>query len=150
MNKNRGYYFRYFLRAGICLYLILISGQGLRAQTSLLNIPVSANYSEVQLQEVLSDITHQTGVDFSYSTSKIPIDARVTASFSLLPLSKVLEELFITLPVRYEVMDNYVILKRGEIRRESKEEISFYTLNGFIRDKRSGEYLIGATVYVKE
>jgi len=121
------------------------------AQTHL-DRKVSATYSDLPLELVLSDLTGKTEVKFSYSSNRIPADAKITAKFSNEDLSGVLDKLFTDLPVRYELMDDYIILKKekaGKAKREEAAEKRF-TLNGYVKDVKTGEILIGATIYVPE
>ena len=121
------------------------------SQTNPLDIRISGTYSEVSLKTVLTDITIKSGVEFSYSASKINAETIVSLSYTDMTLSEVLDQLFEGLPVRYELMDGYVILKKGQVK-QGKEEVKEgkITLNGFIRDNKTGEYLIGATLYIRE
>lgn len=138
------------LRWSISFFLFLLFLH-LSAQPTQLDVPLNATYQNTPLKSVLIDITEKTQVEFSYSANKIPVDELITASFSQESLSNVLDQLFVDLPVRYELMDDYIILKKGKKRNKNiASDEKRFTINGFIRDNKTGEYLIGATIYIRE
>jgi hypothetical protein len=113
---------------------------------------ITFNYKDVPLKDVLNSITIITGVRFSYSPKKIPESALITANFANTPLNKVLDEIFSSLPVKYELIDNYIVLKKGmgNVVDAEKEINHFFTFCGYIKDAKTGEYLPGAAIYIKE
>jgi len=145
--------FKTYLKLWFFLYILnFISANSVHAQTLLLDKPFTAKYVDKPLKEVLSDITEKTNVRFSYSPKKIPEDSKITVSFSQTPLYDALDQVFKTLPIKYEVVDNYVVLKKGsddaqEIRPELVKNITF---SGFIKDRETSEFLLGAIIYIKD
>jgi hypothetical protein len=136
----------------ILMILILIPANSLKAQTTLYDIPITANYKNQPLKEVLNDLSKKTNTRFSYSPDKIPEQKIITASFSGTSLNKALDEILINLPIKYELIDNYIILKRGPVNEpvSINKPATRYTLSGYIKDTRTGEFLLGATIYIKE
>jgi hypothetical protein len=148
------------LKGIFCLVCFLISfGFSItRAQSEILNTRISGEYTNMALSQILHDIENKANTRFSYSPGKIPADTKLTISFHDLPLSEVLMKLFRDLPVRYELTDNYIILKKGEleesgsleIQDKQRDESPTYTIHGYIRDNKTGELLIGAAIYIQE
>lgn len=131
----------------ICLSEVAIS------QPAFQNYPITAQYINIPLKDVLTDLSSKTDVKFSYSPKKIPENTPITASFSNVPFSEVLNQIFSDLPIQYEFMDDYVILKkRIHVKYDDEviKEANKFTINGYIRDNKTGEFLIGATIYIKE
>ena len=123
------------------------------AQVSLLDSRINGNYSNIPLKEILEDIEQQTEIHFSYSPKKIPVDEKITLLVSDLPLHEVLDLISGKIPVKYEVIDDYIVLKKGPVRVKEPENLTEekkVTINGFIKDRTTGEFLIGCAVYVKE
>jgi hypothetical protein len=140
------------LLTGMCLIIASIASE-CAAQQLILDTRITASYENMALSAILKDMETTSNIHFSYSANKIPVDTKCTATFTNTPLSEVLKELFKDLPIRYELNDNYIILKKGEIPSESqpkKSEVRKFTINGFIKDNESGELLIGAAIYIKE
>jgi hypothetical protein len=138
-----------FLRLAVTL---LIGTQAGMSQPAILNYAITAEYDNVPLGRVLEDLSSKTGIKFSFSPKKIPENTLINASFSNVPFTQVLDRLFRELPIRYEFLDDYVILKSKDevpINQEA-EEAKKFTINGYIRDNKTGEFLIGATIYIRE
>ncbi len=122
------------------------------SQPAILNRPITARYDKVPLGAVLEDLSLKFGVKFSFSPRKIPENAPITASFSNVSLLEALNIILDDLPIQYELMDDYIILKKGGTIK-SEEEVDMvrrFTINGYIKDNKTGELLIGATIYIKE
>ncbi len=136
----------------ITLSILIFISNSIHAQTQVLDKPFTAQYVNLPLKDVLNDITAKTNVRFSYSSKKIPDDSKITASFSQIPLSDVLDKVLKTLPIKYEIVDNYVVLKKGsEITHESSEKpVKNVTFSGYIKDKETSEFLLGAIVFMKD
>jgi hypothetical protein len=131
------------------LQLFIIS---LSAQTLPFEIKITGIYKNIPLKDVLTDLTKKTSVRFSYSPKKIPESEIVSGSFSNKPLNEVLDYLFNSLPVKYELIDDYIILKKGTINeiKPQLETTHEFTLSGYIKDSKTGEFLLGAAIFIKE
>lgn len=145
-----------FWKVWFAILLLSCIFQGARSQNSSpFNQKVSGNYNNKTLKEVLTAIHEQTNVRFSYSPDKIPENTKVVVSFSNISIVDALEKVFQDLPVRYELVDNYIILKKAKEKAkeeipEIKQEEKRVTFSGYIKDGGTSEFLIGATVFFKE
>ena len=83
-------------------------------------------------------IEKQAGVTFSYESSLLSGLPKTTFRADDEALENCLTRLFANLPVVYKMTGRIVVLKR-----KPKQ----VTVSGFVRDKRSAESLIGASVY---
>lgn len=75
---------------------------------------------------------------FSYDPSILKGISRITFKSDNQSISECLTRLFLKLPLSYQINGTHIILKK---RPRS------VTISGFVRDKATTEYLIGASVY---
>jgi hypothetical protein len=140
----------------VVILLMLLSSQlpiaRLSAQSLPFDIKITGKYNKVPFKDVLNDLTKKTNIRFSYSPKIISENELVTSNFSNKPLNEVLDELFVSRPIKYELIDNYIILKRGVVNeaKTQTETASKFTLCGYVIDNKTGEFLLGAALYVKE
>ena len=132
--------------------LLLCIFSNIYSQTSLFEKPITVNYHNTSLKDVIADLSNQTGVRFSYSANKIAEDQKITASLSKVTLNDALGEVFKNLPIKYELVDDYIILKRGPVSEQDGVLVKpdNYTFSGYVKDISNGEFLVGAAVYVKD
>ena len=124
------------------LFLMVTLMPGLHAQQQLTK-PVSIVAENEPLQEVLHQITNQTGLNFSYNSRHIDPDQIVTISIESQPLEKVLEALAGQIRAEYKLVRNQIILKP---KKPEPAEKKTFTISGYILDRKTGETLPGATV----
>lgn len=118
-----------------CLLHVCIEAKAAESADPL----VTLDKKQASIRDILTEITRQTGIRFSYESSVIkdlpPVDIKVTKQ----QLSVCLQMLFRDLPVIYIQSGKFVILKKKKIQR--------VVISGFVRDRASSESLIGASVY---
>lgn len=103
---------------------------------------VSVNVHNVSLLSVLNKLQEEAGVTFAYKNSLIQGQV-VKVKFEKVSLNDGLTLLFKNTNIGFAIKKNKVLLyKRTAVQNK-------YTVNGFITDSRSGEPLIGATIYSK-
>lgn len=111
---------------------------------------ISVSLKDVTLKEALDRIGGEAGIYFSYSPQMIPVAKKVSLQVRSKPVSIVLDELLKPLDIRYFISENQVILRpvdrNNEIPDQSLRKRKF-TLNGFVRDKATGEVLIGVNIF---
>lgn len=98
----------------------------------------SSAWGQEPIQEIMKKIEHQTGMTFSYDPSILKGISRITFKSDNQSISECLTRLFQKLPLSYQINGTHIILKK---RPRS------VTISGFVRDKATTEYLIGASVY---
>lgn len=129
-----------FARVTLVVMMMIFSLSGLQAQTSRVDETrkVTLNMQKASVREILDEIQKQTGVTFSYESSLLSGLPKTTFRADDEALEGCLTRLFVNLPVVYKMTGKIVVLKR-----KPKQ----VTVSGFVRDKRSAESLIGASVY---
>jgi len=113
---------------------------------------ITVKYNSVSLESVLNLLSTDYNIRFSYSSKQIPTDFKITYSAINKSLETVLTDIFDQAGIRYEIVNNYFVLKPVpiEIIEPVKEKIEYFTISGTISDSSDSELLIGAAVYVKE
>lgn len=129
-----------FARVTLVVMMMIFSLSGLQAQTNRVDETrmVTLNMQKASVREILDEIQKQTGVTFSYESSLLSGLQKTTFRADDEALTDCLTRLFANLPVVYKMTGNVVVLKC-----KPKQ----VTVSGFVRDKRSAESLIGASVY---
>ncbi|PJJ48782.1 STN domain-containing protein [Hymenobacter chitinivorans] len=103
---------RYLFALILCLGLLGIPA-GAQAPPVLLARRVQVSATDASLQQVLRDITRQSGVPFSYSSTFIPLQKRVTLHTpGRQPVGDVLRQLLQSRGVSYQVIGGQIVLWR--------------------------------------
>ncbi|MEA3461038.1 MAG: TonB-dependent receptor, partial [Bacteroidota bacterium] len=136
----------YLLAAGL-----LLSGQEVQK-------PVTLHFDEQPMGEVLDRIEEQSGLSFSYNSRLVDEDEKVSIHLDDVTLEEALTVLFRGKKLSFEVVEQQVVLKRSRRSKVKEEEMPsadstamapvVFTLNGFVKDSRTGEVLIGATITI--
>ena len=113
--------------------------------------PITIQRSRISVEEVLKEITRQSGIQFSYNPKAIDTRQQISFRVRKAGLEEALEVLATKIPIEYSIIENQIVLnRRGDAKEvvEQKAPESF-TVSGFIMDGATGESLIGATVFAK-
>lgn len=111
------------------------------AQKLEINIPVNNQ----TVGSVLDQITEKTGYDFFFNNKHVDLNRRVSVSVTNGDVFKVLDKVFEGTNVRYQLVDNKIILSvKGVINQQSEKRL----IKGVVKDE-NGEPVIGANVLVK-
>ena len=144
-------------RFHIILPLILLALTfSLGAQDGHSLITLQAN--EIPLRRILDQIEEQSGLSFSYGSRLIDEKEPVTLQVVDQPLGMVLDELFGNRKVSFKVVERQIVLKRAKRLKveveaglvtegDSHGPVQF-TVSGYVKDARTGEVLIGATITI--
>lgn len=133
---------RLFAPVALAAMMMILILSGIQAQTNRVDEirKVTLNRQKVSVREVLDEIQQQVGVSFSYESSLLDGFPKVTFRANDETLEDCLGRLFVHLPIAYSMTGKIVVLKY-------KPRQVQVTVSGFVRDKRSAESLIGASVY---
>lgn len=107
---------------------------------------ISLDIKEASLEDVLREISKQSGIPFSYNPRKIPVGQKISYTAQGKSLDEVMSDLSSKVPFVFEWVEGQVVLKPA--RREDKPDSQKFTISGFITDMSNGEALIGATVII--
>jgi CarboxypepD_reg-like domain/TonB-dependent Receptor Plug Domain len=92
---------------------------------------------------LLKDLASLSKVNLSYSESRLPIDAPISISAQNETLGSILTVVLDDFDLSYQLVGNQLVI----VKNQSKNVTGEVRIYGHIRDKISGEYLIGANVF---
>jgi hypothetical protein len=104
------------------------------------------------LGEVIEQLSEKGNILFSFNPQSIPVDKKITVNARNTSLSKIFDIVFTANGIDYILSEKQVILKLARQETPPKSDIQVkqlhkYTISGTIRDKATGEAIIGANVY---
>lgn len=97
-------------------------------------------------------ISREGDILFSYNPRQLPLKEKVSVQATDKSVSLILDQLLKPLGISWLVSENQVILRMEKSGMQSDKQnllIRKFTISGYIRDKTSGEVLIGVNVYDK-
>ena len=146
------------------LLFILFLGFGILPTVEaqeLLETKIDLDVKANTIHEVLKELKTSYGISFAYSRDKLSLQKPVTLSFSNQPLKDVLDGVFKNSPIAYKVIGEQIILRKkirpaqklsavpkSPISIPKKKKVS-QSIRGTVRDKDSGQFLIGASVWLE-
>lgn len=129
----------------ISLFIFLLAATG-SAQTqnpapgpSLVSIEVT----NTPMARILQMLEQQTSFRFAYSTELIQQQKNVTLNARLVNLSDLLKLLFRGTDIIFSIVGNQIVLQKNELPVK-------ITVSGYIRDIKTGEFLIGASIILPD
>ncbi len=117
---------------------------------SLLNQKINLVLEKNNCQTALEKIEEKIDCKFSYSNDFLPTEI-YTQNFKNTPVRRILSVLFKNTPMTFLSEGQRIILvpkPTEELTETSPKKKKKHTLNGYLRDHRTGEELIGGTVFV--
>lgn len=102
-------------------------------------VRITIDVKDEPLYKVLSYIENQTSFRFAYNTDLILQQKNVTFRGSNLRIADLLDAIFGGTFITYNIIGNQVVLQKSVSDK--------ITISGYTRDKKSGEFLIGTTIY---
>jgi hypothetical protein len=141
-----------FCRKVFYTVLLLLCTLTVGAQAPDLSQKISVQYSGIQLETVLKDISRLAGIHFSYSPASLPVNLKINYAAQNKPLEQVLNDIFQQAGIQFGIVNEYLILKTKseEIVEPKPVKPELFTISGTIADSSNNEVLIGAAVYVRE
>ena len=142
------------MRDARCMILILCMLLVFNLQGQVLEKQISVRIKNQSLPSALKSIADAGGINFSYNPQSLPSDKAVSLNCKNKPLKEVLNQLLTPLGISFAVVENQVVLKVNSQSAAARPDepvkaIRQFTISGFIKERKSGEVLIGANVYAK-
>ena len=136
----------------LLLSMLLLSSPGVSGQDRLPDIKVSLNSRNRTINQILDEISLQTGYLFTYDADLIEGKQRVNFRVSGLILEKALDSLLQDASLDFRVIDrNIVIFRKNKVRPDPlSQSIDRFLIRGHVVDKRSGKALPFATIALFE
>ena len=135
------------------LVVCLLSLSLLKAQADPQKQKISVDMSDATVEEVLQSIEEKSDYYFLYNSRLINVERRVNVQAKNKPVAAILDDLFTSGDVDYQVKGTQIVLSpmsmRASARSGAKEIQQQKTVSGRIVDEQ-GEPVIGANVVEKE
>ncbi|MDO9255846.1 MAG: TonB-dependent receptor [Bacteroidales bacterium] len=130
--------------------LLLIAASVAFAQN--LDNKISIKAKNQPLGEIIDQISEKGNILFSFNPQSIPVHKKINVDARNTSLSKIFEMVFTANGIDYILSEKQVILKLAKQETLPKPDLSVkqirkFTISGTIRDKATGEVIIGANVY---
>ena len=121
----------------------------IQAQEDLLSQRVSITLEDQYILEAFELIEQQSDVKFAYSRDFIP-EKRISEVFIQQEVREVLEYIFRGTQLAFLVQGDQVVIYLDRKKKIGRllTKIKKNTLHGYIRDKTTGEELIGASIFI--
>lgn len=135
---------RFFITACLlCCSCIMFTGKTLYAQSVITTATIQLNITNQPIEQVFSLIEKQTGYRFAYNTDLPELKKRVSYTSGPISLTALLKILLQGTDITYNIIGNQIVLQNNN----SADKI---VVNGYVKDASTGEFLIGAGVYLPE
>lgn len=119
------------------LLWVLIGYAVLGKAQSVLSQPVTLSTDEITLEQALYQLIEEPGVRLSFNNAVLP-ERDVVLDYRQVPLERVLEDLLEGTGLLYKEIGGQVVIALDMNAR--------YVVSGFLKDSKTGEYLIHANV----
>ncbi len=128
------------------LFFILFQGNAF-CQQDLLSKKITLKVSGANLEHILSQITIQTGINFSYNSEITDSGKTFDVDFRQKSLDEALKEISYLFDLEYQWVGIQVVLQK---KKNNPGQGKSFTISGFIRDNQTSESLPGATVMIAQ
>ncbi len=124
-----------------CLLVCIMPGYAQLQNPAATVVFMDAN--NLPLEKVFLMIEKQTPFRFAYSTELIQQQKNITYRAPAIRLPELLNAIFRGTNIAYSIIGNQVVLQKANTSNK-------ITINGFIKDRRTGELLIGAGIFLPD
>lgn len=128
------------------IVLTICCANQISAQIRPDNIEISYKANQKPLKSVLKDIANLAGVSIAYSENRLPSDKTVSISVVNEKVGQILQTILSPVEFGFELVGNQIVLIPS-LSRILKENFTIY---GYIRDRNTGEALIGANIFLPD
>jgi hypothetical protein len=107
------------------------------------------------LGEVITEIGEDASLLFSYNPQSLPLNLKISIKAKTKSIREILNQVLSKNGITYFILENQVVLKmkntneKGMIHEKSPP-LTKHTISGYLKDKESGEVLIGANIYIPD
>ncbi len=130
------------LYSKILIFILLFITFSAKTYSQKINLEqkISINLKNASASEVLQEISNKTNIDFSYSSQLLENLKRKDFKVKNKSIKHILKKIRLQYKLDYQIVENQVVIKKHKIQK--------YTVSGFLKDKETGENLIGATILI--
>lgn len=134
------------LRFLAALLVFFIIGTEVHTQQPILPEKITLTVSEVTFEEVINRLNEKYHLSCYFSSSKIPVQAKITIRAEALPLNELLDEICRQAGISYRIRNAQIIFLPGN----TDMPLNVFTLSGYVSDSATGERMIGATIIIPD
>lgn len=127
----------------LCCLLLTGGGITIARGQSLPDTTVSISLKEATLQDAFSAIGERTGIRFDYNPEVVKGKRKLSLEVRDMPLRAVLEQLLRGTGLAYTLIGKGVVIREDGY-------LGKVTFSGFVKDLRTDERLINASIYLPE
>jgi hypothetical protein len=107
------------------------------------------------LGDVIRKIGEEGKIFFSYNPKSLPLERKISLKARNKSIREILDLVMKKNGINYFIVENQIILKASHDETAAKPSASVrpsarHTISGYLKDKATGEVLIGANVYVRD
>ena len=154
--KNRSmllFTLKFDLKMKLTTFLLFIALFNVQANNYAQNTKITLDLENVTLEIVLNEIESLTEFKFLFNRKDIDVNKIISVKVKKEKVKNILDDLFLTMPVSYEVLDKQIILKSDNSKKiipllVIKEKEQQKEITGTVTDN-DGFALPGATIVVK-
>ncbi|MEQ6120680.1 carboxypeptidase-like regulatory domain-containing protein [Reichenbachiella sp. MALMAid0571] len=114
------------------------------AQQHPLDKIISVSFDNATIENVLDQISAESGVFFSYNSNLIQETQRFTLELENSSMREVITQLFIGTGVDFKVVNNQIVL----FKLDEPSSATLYTVSGLVQDKYTKEPVVGVNVFI--
>lgn len=118
------------------------------SQTDILQLRLDLNKNEWTLGDLFKEIQQQTGLDLSYSSSRLDLSKTITLPAGKLTLGQCFGHLDTFASVKAVHQGKKILFVNNYIAGKSTSENG--SISGFVRDALTGEKMIGAHIFLQQ
>jgi len=133
----------------IFIFLTLLTGSTISQD---LNKKISIHVKNESLTEILAKIGKLGNINFSYNPEIIPAGSVFSLKATNKPVREILDQILPEYGISWTILESQVVLrlsgKQEPAAATSEGSRHRYTISGHVREKSTGENLIGANIYI--
>ena len=130
------------------LLIVLLSGFQVHAKNILQDYRLSLNMTDVSVKSAIEEIKRQTNLSFVYNELDMKGTGHIDLNFQNSEVREILKYILKDTKLRYDIVDNVIIIKRDDRQSSSSPQTKKRTVKGVVSDENDVP-LPGVAVKVK-
>ena len=135
----------------VCLILLISLPSSVLAQQAVLKKKLTFEAENERLEDVLLDLAEAGGFSFAYNPDLLPVDSLISLNVESSPVKTVLNTL-LGKELEYKISGNLLVILKtrysgGGQNTRALTTKKNYTIDGYLQNAHTGEYVSNTTVY---
>ncbi len=98
------------------------------------------------IKETLKKLEKETSIKIGYSVNSLYFNKKKTITTQNKTVREILNQLLFDIGYKYKVLNNTILIYKERGKKADKK----HTINGYVKEKESGEHLFGVSVFIPE